>query len=355
MREAVIVIADLYLQPGERPQARSADSAALPALEHLARFGERAPLERGWREWLTRWLGRGDLAALPVAEVAAASRSVAATDMGAAPSTRWIATPVELLAGLTRLHLPRGGIVRLTPADQAALVSAFGRVFAGSRLSLEPLSDGQLLLTTPGIAPLETVEPARCAGGEVSVPQGPDAAALLHLMAEIEMWLHAEPLNETRRRRGAPAVTGLWLWGAGRGPARGPRTPRQPAAGGPGERLAFGEDAWLSGLWHLMGSVARPVPARSEELFCGPEAGSVVAVVDLAGTAGTAGTAAAAWSLEDAVAALDARVVAPARAALRAGALERLTLIANDTRVSAGRLSSLKRWRRRRAGLEAFA
>jgi len=30
-------------------------------------------------------------------------------------------------------------------------------------------------------------------------------------------------------------------------------------------------------------------------------------------------------------------------------------LIANDTRVSLGRLSALKRWRARRAGLEAFA
>ena len=34
---------------------------------------------------------------------------------------------------------------------------------------------------------------------------------LRRLLAEIEMWLHAQPLNERRSRRGAASVTGLWF------------------------------------------------------------------------------------------------------------------------------------------------
>jgi hypothetical protein len=342
MREAVIVIADLYLQPGEEPHAPGVGSAALAGLEHLGRFGERTRLVRGWRAWLAGWLGRAELADLAVAQVAAAGGTSGTA--GALP-TRWIATPVQLLAGLTRLHLPRDGIVRLTPPEQAALVSAFGRVFAGADLKLEALSDGQLLLTTPGIAPLATAEPARSAGGEVRVPQGLAAAPLLHLTAEIEMWLHGEPLNELRRRRGAAAVSGLWLWGADGGTVLPPR-----AHTAPGSSIAFGEDAWLSGLWQLLGGAARPLPERPEALFT-VNAERCVAVVELSGARPDAP-----WSsLHEAAAALDERLIVPALTALKSGTLERLTLIANDTRVSVGRLSALKRWRARRPGLEAFA
>jgi hypothetical protein len=349
MREAVIVIADLYLQPGERAQLPVAPAAALTGLAHVARFGERAHLERGWRAWVARWLGRADLADLAVAQVAAAAATSATSG---APPTRWIATPVQLLAGLTRLHLPRDGILRLSPAEQVTLVSAFERAFAGSHLELGALSDGQLLLTTPQLEPLATLEPARCAGGEVQVPHGLAAAPLLRLTAEIEMWLYGEPLNEARRRRGAPAISGLWLWGAaGNGASAAPVTAAAARRSAPGSVLACGEDAWLAGLLRLDGRRLTPTPEPAETLFSTAGAERAVAVVELAGVA----RAAEPWSLEAAAAALDERLVRPALAALRAGALARLTLIANDTRVSLGRFSALKRWRVRRAGLEAFA
>jgi hypothetical protein len=349
MREAVIVIADLYLQPGERAQLPAAAAAALSGLAHVARFGERTHLERGWRPWVARWLGRADLADLAVAQVAAAGASAAT---GGAPPTRWIATPVQLLAGLTRLHLPRDGILRLSPGEQVALVSAFERAFAGSPVELGALSDGQLLLTTPQLAPLATLEPARCAGGEVQVPHGLAAAPLLRLTAEIEMWLYGEPLNEARRRRGAPAISGLWLWGAAASePSAPPVTAQAGESAAPGSVLACGEDSWLAGLRRLDGGLLMPTPEPVETLFTTAGAERALAVVELAGAA----RAAEPWSLEAAAAALDERLVRPALAALRAGALRRLTLIANDTRVSLGRLSALKLWRARRAGLQAFA
>jgi hypothetical protein len=53
-----------------------------------------------------------------------------------------------------------------------------------------------------------------------------------------------------------------------------------------------------------------------------------------------------AWSVFDAVAALDQRFTAPAVAALHTGAVERLTLIANDIELNVRRHDHLKFWRR---------
>jgi hypothetical protein len=360
VHEAVIVISDLYLQTGELPGELAAGPGALYGLEYAGRFGERARLAGGWREWLAHWLGRPDLAGLSLAAVAAAAVGSGARDgdrrasaAGNPDATHWIATPVELVAGLTRVHLDRRGIVRLAPEEQAGLADAFHRTFAGSGLTLRPLIDGQFLAVTPGIAAVGTAEPARCLGGELVVPQGPPAAPFLRLMAEIEMWLHGAPLNQARTARGAAPVTGLWLWGAMGKALTGTPEARAAAADGGrrGRMAAFGSDAFVSGLLHLDGRALQALPARPETVFADPRTERAVVVAELAGELPGEGP----WVLSAAAAALDRRLIRPALEALREGSLERLTLIANDTRVAVGKRSGMKRWRRARAGLAAFA
>jgi hypothetical protein len=343
VHEAVIVISDLYLPSDALPAGPAAEPGALAGLEYAGRFGERQRLEAGWREWLAHWLGRGDLAGVSVAAVAGA----AAGDHAA---TRWIATPVELVAGLTRVHLDRRGIVRLTGEEQAALADAFHRAFAGSGAALEPLSDGQFLAVTPGIAAVATAEPARCAGGLLAVPRGPAAAPLLRLIAEIEMWLHGAALNEARLKRGAAPITGLWLWGAAGAPLPAVRSRRVTGETPASATAAFGSDAFVSGLLFLEGQVMQTLPGRPENVFADPSAQRALVVAELAGE-----LPGEEWSLPAAAAALDRRLIQPALAALGNGSLGRLTLIANDTRITIGRRSGLKRWRRPRAGLAALA
>lgn len=361
MHEAVIVIPDLYLRSDELPGESAAGAGALAGFDHAGRFGERQRLGAGWREWLAHWLGRGDLAGVSVAAVAAAALASAAGDgsrrasaaAGGSAATRWIATPVELVAGLTRVHFERRGIVRLTPEEQAMLADAFHRTFGGSGVTLQPLSDGQFLAVTAGIAAVATIEPARCAGGLLVVPQGPAAAPVLRLIAEIEMWLHGAELNAARSARGAAPVTALWLWGAAGATLEDAHPPQPvPADGGRlGATAAFGSDAFVSGLLSLDGRVLRSLPDRPETLFADPSAERAVLVAGLAGELpGGEG-----WSLTAAAAALDRRLIQPALAALRDGSLGKLTLIANDTRLAVGRHSGMKRWRRPRAGLAAFA
>jgi hypothetical protein len=344
MREAVIVVSDLYLKPGE---LAAEAPERLPALSFAGRFAERERLRNGWRAWLTRWLGLPELADAPVAAVAAAA--LRDPHLGA---TRWIATPVELIAGLTRVHVGRPGLVHLSAAELAELTASFARTFAGSGLALEPLGDGQFLLATPGIAPLAASEPARSAGEVLEVPQGPSAAPLLLLKAEIEMWLHAEPLNAARRARGALPVSALWLWGAtGDVTAAAAAHPAGANGGARPATAAFGADAFLAGLCRLAGVPLAPLPADLSAVFAGAgvERAALVAAMpgELPGEAS--------FSLSTAAMALERQLIGPALAALKSGTLACLTLLASDTRLTLTRHSGLKCWRRPRSGLTAFA
>jgi hypothetical protein len=344
-----MIITDLYLAQAAVEANAAADgaTAALAGVAAVSRFGARERLPGGWRVWLARWLGREDLAQAAPASVAAAPLAIAAAaaSPAAAAATRWIATPVELVAGLSSVHLGPRGIVRLTPPERAALCAAFLRTFGDSGLGLRPLSGGDFLMETPGIAPLPTTEPARCLGAELRahLPRGAAASALLRLTTEIEMWLHGEPLNAARRARGAQPVTRLWLWGSAGSAAPAPA--RTAAA-----ELACGEDAYLAGLWHLQGAPCQGLPQHLDPLLEPGGAARVVLSVEAGGELAES----SGWRLDAALAALDRRFVSPALRALAAGRLGRLRLVANDSCVSLTRYSTLKRWRRRRAPLAAF-
>ena len=341
MPEIVIVIADLYLKH-DAPLGAAAQRGALPGIESATRFGERTSLGHGWRAWLAGSLGRPDLAAAAPARIAAA----AATGRGI--GTPWIATPLELSVHRSGTHLEHRGILRLALAELTALAHAFKEAFGPSGLALTPLPSGDFLLETPGIAAVPTLEPARWAGGDVAValPRGAAAAPLRRFLSEVEMWLHAQELNDTRRRRGDPPVTTLWPWGA----TGEPEPPERRATRG--TPLAFGSEAYLRGLWQLLGSECRGLPERFEDVASAAGAAGAVLIVDV----GAELERDAESTLADAMSRLDARFVSPSLEALRRGEVDGVTLIANDTLVRLRRHSHLRVWRRARAaGLAGFA
>ena len=341
MPEIVIVIADLYLKH-DAPLAAAAQRGAFPGIESAARFGERTSLGHGWRAWLAGSLGRPDLAAAAPARIAAAAAT------GGGIGTPWIVTPLELSVHRSGTHLEHRGILRLARAELTALAHAFKDAFGPSGLALTPLSSGDFLLETPGIAAVPTLEPARWAGGDIAValPRGAGAAPLRRFLSEVEMWLHAQELNDTRRRRGDPPVTTLWPWGATGEPAP---PERRATRGAP---LAFGREAYLRGLWQLLGSECRGLPGRFEDVASAASAAGAVLIVDV----GAELERDAECTLADAMSRLDARFVSPSLEALRRGEVDGVTLIANDTLVRLRRHSHLRVWRRARAaGLAGFA
>ena len=345
------MIADLYLPRGEDADRAGAGVTAgtVPGIEYAGRFGERTALTEGWRAWLAHRIGRADLAGVAPARIAAVWAAQPGA-VGAADATAWIATPVQLVADITRVHLPAHGILRLQPAELAALTASFRGAFGGSGLALHPLPCGELLLFTAGMPPLATLEPARAAGGDLAqvLPQGRQAASLRRLGADIEMWLHGEPLNTARTQRGEAPVTSLWLWGSAGAPGA-PLTVPDAGLATVTRARAFGSDAWLDGLWRIQGSACETLPPRlSRE---GGERDLEVWVLELRQELARAGAAA---SLAPALAQLDARFISPAIEVLRRGSTDIVTLIANDTCVRLGRRSGRQFWRRAPPGLRCL-
>src|ERR1700733_8491203 len=310
-----MVIADLYAPRGAAAALEAATSAAqLPGIAAVARFGERRPLAAGWRPWLAQWSGRTELAAVAPAWIAAARAGVAA-----AGGALWIASPLHLRASLTRVHLEHHGLLRLPAAEAAALAADYALALGEDGTRLVALPCGDFLLSTPEVAAVASAEPARFAGAAVPAP-------LRRRIAEIEMWLHDHALNRARQARGAPPVSVLWPWGAqgAHVQPKGRMSQDTPAA--------FGRDAWLEGLWHLLGSAARAQPQGFQEILDGGTARAVVVSEVACGLQQTErGDVAGALAL------LDERLVSAAVGAVRRGELERLTLIVNDVCVRLAR------------------
>ena len=338
MRELVIVITDLYL-PEAQPQDAAAAALALPGIEQAGRYGERVPLSAGWRAWLARRLGRDDLAAL-------APVCIAATVLPATSAPQWLATPVHLSAGLSRVHLDHRGLLRLNASEQAALTDAFARAFAGSGFALAALPCGEFVLQAPGIRVVPTTEPARCAGGEIAaaLPHGAQAGALRRVAAEIEMWLHGQAVNAARTSPDRPSVNALWLWGGAEAAAAPAARALRPAP------LGFGSDAYLEGLWHLLGHSCRPVPQDLAAVLTGTDDAPAVLALSVAAELQQSRRA----SFAQALGSLDERFIAPALAGLNGGALSGVTLLANDMALRVGRHSALRIWRRSRPGMTSL-
>jgi hypothetical protein len=377
------------------PADTSNATAALPGLEHIARFGRTTAVENGWRAWLAHWLGRHDLTNIAPAAIAAATRATSSNSLtGAANSassthnsaaaghsataggsastanstpaggsatagnspantspvtaTTWLATPVHLIASLTSLHLDRRSLLPLPATDLEVLAQDFNHTFGSdSDLHLEPIGDNQFLMRGPSTLKATTTEPALALASdlEASLPKGSGASALKRLGAELEMWLHAHPLNEARRRRGELPVSTLWIWGGG---APLPTNTPHPTP----TDLAFGSDPYLTGLWHLQGSRSLPLPQHLSELFeraptDNPTAQRAVLVAEITPLL----HANPHWTVFEALADLDRRFLSPALAALRKGAVASIVVLANDRQLHIRPHDRLKFWRRVRPGL----
>ncbi|HXQ31390.1 MAG TPA: hypothetical protein VN790_05435 [Steroidobacteraceae bacterium] len=215
-----------YAAVTDLPVPEAADSAAvaplprLPALERLLARGERQPATPDWRRWA---LATAGLAAppgdLPLGRLLAVAHGLHST----APDDTWLAaTPVHLVAGLTRVQLDPAGPVALGATAAAELAARFAAEWGGETCALHATGP-HLVLRHRGALELATVDPELLAGRDIAaaLPSGRDAGPITRLMTELQMWLHARPPAATRR-----PVNGLWLWGAGRGALNG--APRWP-------------------------------------------------------------------------------------------------------------------------------
>jgi hypothetical protein len=168
---------------------------------------------------------------------------------------------VHLLAALDHVRLDAQGLLDLERTERGEWSAAFARTF-GPQYSLLDDEVRGFFLTGLAAAEVRTTDPARLLGADIApgVPRGANAAELRRLAAEIEMWLHAEPLNAARARRGARQVSALWLWGGGAAPVtEAPKPPRDDVE-------FVGNEVFVAALARDAGRSMRSVPEQPAEL-----------------------------------------------------------------------------------------
>lgn len=240
--------------------------------------------------------------------------------------------PVHLRLEERAIVLDDPAALRLDPDEDEALRREIQPLFAhlGDVVASSP-GHWHLRLARP--ADIETAELPRQTGipADPALPGGPEGPAWRRLLAEAGPLLHAHPVNRRRADAGLPTVNGLWPWGGG----------RLPGSVASDLAMLWGNDPVLKGLAALAGIAAAPMPKSFTV-----ETGHVLARFD--------GLAAARSSFDvtawrEGLARLETGWLTPALAALKRGALRRLTLVLggheNALRVEITRADLWRIWR----------
>ena len=327
MRRLTLILSDLYVPSEATGTSTPPVALDLPNLDWLLRFASRAERIEDWRHWLAVEVGRSDLTRQSIAHVCA--RNVLDESLAA---TAWLATPVHLEARIDHVRLVDRGLLRLGADEREAWRQEFARAF-GPEYALHDAGDHCFLLSGAAAVRVTSVDPSRLIDADIgqAVP-GPSAGELRRLGAEIEMWLHGAPGNAAREQRRERRISALWLWGGGLQDAGAIAT----AGTGPGSLpRMFGGDPFLH-------AIAGP-PVNSPPVSLGELASSEGHdVVELAPMSGRK---------EESLSALETNWFAPAREALRRGAIHSVDLVANDRRFRVAARSGWRWWRRRSSWL----
>jgi hypothetical protein len=273
---------------------------------------------------LLRRLGRPDLGGVPLAQMLAG-------DADPARPAPWLLSPLHCIAGLDRLHLAADGLLDLPMTQWAELCRSFTGELGAGVLALTPLDGRTALLEGMPLVELSSREPEDLIGIDLRdcQPRGASASRWRALQGELEMWLHAHPVNAARARAGQPPVTTLWPWGGARpAPAAITADAVPEATGQTWSLLGLGVHGQALAARHAgVDGTAEPAPADFAALAAGRRAGSVALRIGAA----------------PGLAELDSRWLAPAAAALQRGQLGALTLW---HRRSAWRLARRRWWQR---------
>ncbi len=178
-------------------------------------------------------------------------------DSGSGDANWWLrADPVHLRVDMGGLVLLDSAGLCITATEAEALTTEINAQLDDPSWRLQALAAKRWYVSldeTPGIA---TEAPWEVSGSGVAehLPRGEEAGRWRARINDIQMILHASPVNRARERRGEPAVNSLWLWGGG-------RTPRLPAGRWRG---VWSDDALVAGLAGLANVASESLPEDAQ-------------------------------------------------------------------------------------------
>ena len=311
-----------------------ASANRFPALELLLARGRR---RAGEASRLETWLRQ----AFAVETDTLAAGAITCLAAGADPGAEfWLrADPVHMRLMRDRLLLLPGEALSLSAGEAAALCDALNRHFAGV-MEVRALDPRRWYARFTRKEPvLDDIPALELAGREIPLKGS------FTEMAEIEMLLHAHPVNEAREARGEPPVNYLWLWGGGRAPkARSPWS------------AVLADEPLAQGLARLARAGCRALPRAADEWLgqAAPEGRTLVVLDALRAPAALEERHAFEKNLND----LEQAWFAPLLAALRAGRVGMVTLHVPDgaTMISCETVGGdLRRFWRRARPLGVYA
>ncbi|MBI3530285.1 MAG: hypothetical protein HY067_20250 [Betaproteobacteria bacterium] len=203
------------------------DSPIVPALQTL--IGRSDVSESGCNDeqaWLCQQFGVPRQADWPTAPIALFGA-------GMPPGEDfWLsADPVHLQVNRNQLILLAPESLSITDAEAVSLCAALNRHFAADGLNFLAPQPHRWYLKTARPSRIHTSSLSRAVGHDVDrmLPEGEDRLAWHRIFNEVQMLLHAHPVNEEREQRAALPINSLWFSGGGTLP--GARTSFQAVMG----------------------------------------------------------------------------------------------------------------------------
>jgi hypothetical protein len=223
MNTVHLLLPELFL-PEQIAAAVSAD-LALPNLRKLLARATRLPLPNEARSLEQSLCAAFTLAVqndVPIAPISAAFDGL---DAGI-----WLrADPVNLRLQRDQMLLSQTAV----SSDEASeLCAALNDYFAGQGMTFAAPHAQRWYVRLDRLPDMQTTPLAEVVGANVrgALPQGKDEAHWHQIFNELQMFLHAHPLNEAREARNELPINSLWLWGAGSSVAAHPSGYMQIAA-----------------------------------------------------------------------------------------------------------------------------
>ena len=165
--------------------------------------------------WLLQRFGIDET--LPVASLSLLA------DGGEPSGAYWLrADPVHLQAQRDQLVLVDGSQLAISAAEANALAESLNQHFAPDHLKFIPLHPTRWYLALDA-APALTTHPLPAVAGKginACLPKGAAGLRWNKLATEMQMLLHAHPVNQAREAQGQPPINSVWFWGGGFYPAQ---------------------------------------------------------------------------------------------------------------------------------------
>ena len=338
MRLTLLIPELLWPEPEDRDTFDRLDCPALCALLARGRLTRRPP--QSLEAALAGLFGHGEGA--PHGAFRLLGETVRAGD---AEKGRWIsADPVHLHFHEDRLILAGSGRLDIAREEAEALAAQLNEHFPDlGRFHVAAAERWYLQLADASVFDEFRAPPLSAVAGrsiERLLPEILSDIPLRRLVNEMQMLLHAHPVNRRRDDAGRMTINSLWLAGPGRLPAR-----IESDFDG-----LWSANPLARGLARAAGVPAHPLPPDAAAFFehAAPGTQQLVVLEDLLGPVQYENGEA--W--RQAIAALERRWFAPLRKALASGRIERLRIEATTAYATltweSGRAGQWKLWRRSR-------